>query len=180
MVGRTKSGEFAPLVGALLFALLSGPAWAARTITISTATGGVTVGAGPSMNFGNGNGLGVGTPSTGVTVITGGVTNGALYTSPYNITVSGFAASAQISVTAYVVSNFTHPTILIAKSCQTRVSCTSAGNFTTVSTNSLSPTQVTSSNLANGGTATATVGIFVSAANGSGIGVPKFDTNARI
>lgn len=167
MVGRTKSGGVAPLVGALLL-LLSGPAWAARTITISTATGGVTVGAGPSMNFGNGNGLGVGTPGTGVTVITGGVANGALYTSPYNITVSGFAASAQISVTAYVVSNFTHPTVLIAKSCQTGVSCTSAGNFTTLSTNSLLPTQVTSSNLANGGTATATIGIFVSSTNGSG------------
>ncbi len=153
----------------LALMLLSGVerCWAQRTIQISTAPGGLTVTAGPAMNFGNTNGLGAGTPSTGLSLITTGVANGVLYTTPYNITVSGFTNGHLMSVTAYVSTNFTHPAILAAESCQTGAVCSSAANFVTLSTNVGSPTTITSSSIPNS-TVTATLGIFVSAADGAG------------
>lgn len=168
---RGKSARAIALsIAALALVLLSGieRGWAAPTLTISTATGGLTVSAGPSMNFGNTNGLGAGTPSTGLSLITTGVTNGVLYTTPYNITISGFNNGHLMSVTAYMTTNFTHTAILAAKSCQTGAVCSSAANFVTISTNSGSPTTITSSSIANNSTVTATLGIFVSAADGSG------------
>ena len=85
----------------LALALIIACAWPARlksavTLSLTTGTGGVTIsGTRPNYvaGFGNVNGLGVGTPGAGVTVITTGVTGGALYTSPYNIVISGMNAT---------------------------------------------------------------------------------------
>ena len=168
MVGESLSGRTAWLLATVLAGVLltaHAPAWA--TIQISTATGGLTVSAGPSMAFGNANGLGVGTLTSGLSLLTTGVTNGVLYTTPYNITVSGFQSGHTMSVTAYVRTSFGHPAILVAKSCQVGASCSVAASFTSISSNSGSPTPVTSSNIPNS-TVTASLGIFVSASNGSG------------
>src|SRR5579871_3527774 len=71
---------------------LTNPAEAQNgTFTVSAAPGGITLAAGGggtlSGQFGAMNGLGIGTPGTGVTVIP--LSNGALYITHYQITISG-------------------------------------------------------------------------------------------
>ncbi|HYY69970.1 MAG TPA: hypothetical protein VE734_09565 [Terriglobales bacterium] len=170
MVGRTTSRGAAPLLAALLLSLLGGQAWGAATITVQTSAGGATVaGTAPNfnINLGTVNGLGIGSPGSGVSIITTAVSNGALYTSPYSIFLTGWGSSAAVQVTAYVSTNFAHPAVLVAKSCATNTSCSVSTNFTTVSTSSSSPTLVTSATVPNNSTVTATIGTLVGAVNGA-------------
>lgn len=169
-----KAGLYSAWLLVLLAALgaVSTPAWGATTLKLQTAAGGVTIsGAHPtfSASLGNVNGLGVGTPSAGVTLITAGVSGGALYTTPYNLNISGAPGGSTTSVTAYVSSNFAHPAILILESCPINTSCTTASSFSILSTNAGAPTTVIPTpGVGNNTTNTATLGLFVANTNGAG------------
>jgi len=145
----------------------------AQTLTITTAPGGFTVsGAHPNFNagFGNVNGLGIGTPGTGVSLITSGVSGGALYTTQYNLVVAGalgLGLDAAV-LSAFVSSNFTHPPVLTVQSCYPAAACTSAASFTTLSTNSGAPTTIIAKPGVLNGTYTASLALLVSNVNGSG------------
>jgi len=137
--GTIALSRLSLLIGVLLLAT----PLAKGTLTIATASNGITIsGTHPKFTgtLGNVNGLGVGTPSTGVSVITSGVTGGVLYTTPYLLNVTGVAAN--MYVTAYVSSNFTHTGILTLYSCPINTSCTTFGNFSLLSTVQGSPTTI--------------------------------------
>ena len=110
--------------------------WAASGISLSVTANasGAAILAG-TMTVGNVNGLGVGTASTGISIVSTGVANGVLYTSPYdlNVTLSGSEKNSNVNITAQVTTNFLHPTMLVVKNCQPG-SCNSGGSFTTVPT----------------------------------------------
>jgi len=80
---------------AVLLAVLTGlvtTGHAAVTLNLSSASGGFSiVGSSPNFNSGYGsvNGLGVGMPTTGVSILSSGVTGGVLYTTTYNVVISG-------------------------------------------------------------------------------------------
>jgi hypothetical protein len=137
----------------------------AQTITLATS-GGLTIGgSNPSWSTGFGavNGLGLGTPATGVTVLA--ATNGVLYTTPYGIVVSGASNGSKARVSAYVSTNFTPSAILSVYSCT--ASCSTAANYTAVSTSSATPTDIIPSpGVSSNGTVTAWLGLFVSNQNG--------------
>jgi hypothetical protein len=155
---------------AVLF-LTAAPASEAVTLSLSQASGGVAIsGSSPSFKtgYGNVNGLGVGAPGAGISILTTGVSGGVLYTTPYNIVLSGMAAGNKATVTVYVSSQFAHPTILYLLSCYPSASCTTGGSYTTISTNAGAPTNVIATGVANG-TYTASLALFVSNANGGGI-----------
>ncbi len=65
----------------------------AQHLSIQTASGGVTVSGSYSAGFGNVNGLGAGTAPTGTTLITSGVSGGVLYTTPYDLKITGAGGS---------------------------------------------------------------------------------------
>lgn len=159
-----------PRLSLLIVALLLATPPAKGTLTLQTASGGITIsGAHPNFTgtLGNVNGLGVGSPSTGVSVITAGVTGGALYTTPYVLDVTG--VTANMYVTAYVSKNFTHTAILTLYSCPINTSCTAFSNFSVLSTSSASPTTIIPSpGVGNNTTSTATLGVFVANTNGAG------------
>lgn len=143
----------------------------AQDISFQTATGGVTIsGSKPwHAGFGNVNGLGVGTPPAGTTVITAGVGSGVLYTTPYNIVISGAGGKSPAVVQAYVSTNFAHPSILVLQSCYPNSSCTGAGSYTVLSTSSASPTVVIPQpGITTNSTVTASLALFVSNTDGAG------------
>lgn len=152
----------------LIVALLLVTPLARGTLTIET-DGGITIGGThPAFtgSMGNVNGLGVGTPSTGVSVITTGVTGGVLYTTPYGMHVT---AAGNVGVTAYVSTNFTHPAILTLYSCPINTTCTSFSSFSVLSTSAAAPTTIIPSpGVATGTTSIATLGLFVANSNGAG------------
>lgn len=157
----------------LLLALwiVAPPAAIAQRITLQTASGGFAVtGSRPSFRagFGNLNGLGVGAPGTGISVITQGVSGGVLYKTNYTISVSYATVQSTAVVSAYVSSNFAHPGILAVRTCYPAASCSSAASFTTLSTNSASPTPIIPVAGVSNGTYTASLALFVSNVNGSG------------
>ncbi|MGA3166851.1 MAG: hypothetical protein ABSF14_12135 [Terriglobia bacterium] len=155
----------------LIVAMLLATPLARGTLTLQTAAVGITIG-GTHPNFtgtlGNVNGLGVGTPSTGVSVITTGVPGGVLYTTPYALHVTGVGYN--VYVTAYVSSNFARPTILTLYSCPINTACTTFSNFSVLSTSAAAPTTIIPSpGVGNSSTSTATLGLFVSNANGAAV-----------
>ena len=158
--------------GAFLFCFFlpsCGPA-VAQNLTLATANGGMVIsGGGTSFNggFGNVNGLGIGTPSFGISVTTVGVTGGALYTSPYNLSVAGAGGNNRAVIRAFVSSNFTHPAVLQLESCQAQVSCSAASSFTILPTTSASEIDVIPIPGVLNGTYTADLGLFVSSLNGA-------------
>ncbi len=157
------------LVTALLVAAI--PCCAQQNITLQTAPGGLPIGGtSPSFTsgFGNVNGLGVGTPTAGATVLTAGVSGGVLYTTPYNLVISGMGATDLGTVSAFVSSPFANPSILILKSCYPAAGCGGAGGFTTISLSSVSQTDVIPAPGVSNGTYTAYLGLFVSNTNGAG------------
>jgi hypothetical protein len=134
----------------------------ALQLTLSTATGGVTVNAASdySMNFGNVNGIGVG-PGAGLTVVP--QAGGVIYSTPYTLTpaFSNFMSTTG-TVKVAVSTNFAHSSVL-----SLRTASASAGPYTTISTSVGSPTQIT--NTATTRTVvTPYLGLFVSNVNGSG------------
>jgi len=173
--GKRANAAFAAapvlLSGMVLFAL-DRPAWG-QGISLQTATGGVTFsGSNHNYNsgFGNVNGLGVGTPSAGLTVISAGVTGGVLYATPYNIVITGAGGGNPAAVSVYVRTNFSKSSTLVLKSCYPNASCTSAASYTTISTDSASPTVVIPApGIGSNGTVVASLALFVSNANGSSV-----------
>jgi hypothetical protein len=158
-----------PLLAGLI--LLTTPAQAKVTLSLSQASGGVPIlGASPnySSGLGNVNGLGAGTPGAGITILTAGVASGVLYTTPYNLAISGLPGSHVATVSTHVSANFAHPAILILRSCSPGGACSSAANFITISLNSGVPTALIAAPGVPNGSYTATLGLFVSSANGAG------------
>ena len=138
------------------------------TFTVSAAPGGITfAGAGTthSGQFGTMNALGIGTPSTGVTVIP--LTNGALYLTHYQITISGLPNPHRGAVTAFVNSNFTHPAALIMQSCPSSSACNTSGSFSAISLLAAAPTTVVAAPGISNQTVTAGLAIFVPDNNGA-------------
>ncbi len=150
---------------------LGKPAAAQQGIfTLSSAPGGLafTVGGGGntlSSQFGAMNALGIGTPATGVTVIP--LTNGALYLTHFQLTISNLPNPHRGAVTAFVNSNFTHPAALIVQGCPSTSSCNASGNFSAISTNANAPTTIIPAPGINDQTVTAGLAIFVPDNNGA-------------
>ena len=145
--------------------LAATPAFA-QDITLTTNASGITIGGSPgawSTGFGSVNGLGVGTPGTGQTILS--TTGGKLYSSPYDIVITGSNGSIKAVVTAYVSTNFSHNAILQLYSCLS--TCGSAANYTAMSTNSGSPTDIVPFPGQHNTTVTARLAIFVSSQNGA-------------
>ncbi len=141
------------------------------TLKVSTASGGVTIsGSSPSFSsgYGNVNGLGVGTPTAGLSVLTSGVTGGVLYTTPYNIVLSGLSGD-KAKVTVYVSAQFTHSTTFYLMSCYPSSGCTAAGSYTSIVTTPATPTTIIASPGVANGTYVASLALFVSNADGSGV-----------
>lgn len=137
----------------------------AQTAVFATG-GGITIsGSTPtwSTSFGSVNGFGIGTPGTGQTVMSG--VSGVMYTSPYDIVVSGASGPNKAVVKAYVSTNFVHSAILQMYTCKS--GCTNVNNYTAISLNSASPTDIISSPGANNGSTTRHLGVFVSNQNGA-------------
>jgi len=123
------------LCGMFAWMLLASTLAFAQDITVTTNASGITIGGSPgswSTGFGLVNGLGVGTPGTGQTVLS--TAGGKLYTSPYNIVITGAAGGVKAVVSAYVSTNFVHSSILQVYSCV--ATCANAANYSAVSTNS--------------------------------------------
>jgi hypothetical protein len=116
-----------------------------------------------STDFGSVNGLGI-NPGPNLTVVSGQVANGSLYATPYLLKpqFSGFSSTSNTNVTAYVSTNFAHSTIL-----KLYDSGTSNSGYSAISTNSGSPSTLTSS-VTNGTDITRYLGLYVSNANGAG------------
>jgi len=135
-------------------------------LQLATAASGITItptGASPDYvaSFGNVNGLGV-LPGTGLSVVTGQVSNGSLYATPYTISpaFSGFSTTSGTKITVYS-SGFAHPAVL-----KLYDSGSSGSGYGLISTSSGSPTTITSS-VTNGTSFTRYLGLFVSNSNGS-------------
>jgi len=139
------------------------------TMTVSAAPGGIafTAGGGGSLSgqFGTMNALGLGTPATGVTVIP--LTNGALYLTHYQINISGLPNPHQGAVSAFVNSNFTHPTALIMQSCPSSSTCNASGSFSAISLNAGAPTTVIPAPGISNQTVTVGLAVFVPDNNGA-------------
>ena len=158
----------------LVFVLmgLATPALAQNgTFSLSSAPGGIafTVGGGGntySSQFGVMNALGIGAPSAGVTVIP--LSNGALYFTRYQLTMTGLPNPHLAAVTAFVNSNFTHPAALVMQSCPSNSSCNASGNFSAMSTAAGAPTTVVPAPGINNQTVTAGLGIFLPDNDGAG------------
>ena len=146
-----------------------GPA-VAQNLTLATAAGGMLItGSGKSFNggFGAVNGLGIGSPSFGISVTTVGVTGGALYTSPYNLTVAGAGLRNTAVIKAYVSSNFVNNSVnLDLESCQAQVDCSSASSFTMLPSSQAAEIDVIPIPGVQNGTFTADLGLFVNNQNG--------------
>lgn len=129
------------------------------TLAVASAPGGITLTASGGSRwvgqFGTMNALGIGTPGTGVTVIP--LTNGALYITHYQITVSSLPGGHTADVTGFVNSNFTHPAALILESCPSSSTCNASGNYAAMSLNNGAPTTVVPA----GGNQTVTAGLAV-------------------
>jgi len=177
-ISPRRGASFLRLFRLMLLALVMAclwPAWLGAqftpTLTLSTG-GGVTIsGSHPSFSagFGNVNGLGVGVPSAGVTLLTTGVTGGVMYTTPYNITISGMQTWQHATVSVYASVNFTKPALLILESCYPSSGCTTGASFTTISLSAATPTPIIASPGIKNSTVTASLGLFVANSNGAGV-----------
>jgi len=162
---RRFTSRLGLLIPTAIILVVAVPAARGQSIQLQTASGGITIsGTKPnfSSGFGNVNGLGAGTPPAGLAVISSGVSGGVLYTTPYDIKFSGAGGPNAGTLKVYVVTNFANPATLILKSCYPSASCTSAANYTTISTNAASPTMIIPPPGVGNGTYTASLALFVS------------------
>jgi hypothetical protein len=130
--------------------------------TITPAPGGIPFVVGGntlSGQFGTMNALGIGTPATGVTVIP--LTNGALYITTFQLTITNLPNPHKGAVTAFVNSNFNHPAALIMEACPSNASCNVSGSFSAISTNQNAPTTIIPTPGIADQTVTAGLAIFV-------------------
>jgi len=130
-------------------------------LTLSTATGGVTISpaADFAMNFGNVNGLGIG-PAAGLTTVASA--GGVIYGTPYllNPAFTDFTSTTG-SLSVYASKVFAHPAVLHLDD-----SASSAGPYATISITAGAPTQITT--VAHDRTSvTRYLGLFVSNVNGA-------------
>jgi hypothetical protein len=140
------------------------------TFTLSSAPGEITFNVGGGGNtlsgqFGTMNALGLGTPATGVTVIP--LTNGALYITRFQLTITGLPNPHRGGVTAFVNSNFGHPAALVMESCPSTSTCNAAGNFSAISTNAGAPTTIIPAPGITDQTVTAGLAVFLPDNNGA-------------
>lgn len=154
------------------FLILPGQPAAAQngTFTLSSAPGEITFNVGGGGNtlsgqFGTMNALGLGTPATGVTVIP--LTNGALYITRFQLTITGLPNPHRGGVTAFVNSNFGHPAALVMESCPSTSTCNAAGNFSAISTNAGAPTTIIPAPGITDQTVTAGLAVFLPDNNGA-------------
>jgi hypothetical protein len=152
--------------------LISAPTFLAaqanQTFILQTAPGGASItGTTPSYttSFGNLDALAVGTPAVGVTAIP--VSNGVIYYSAVNFVMGNLNGHHQGIISAYVSSNFTHPTAMILESCASNATCTTSTGYTTLSTSAGSPTTIVPQ-MPENSTTTAYIAIFVPDNNGPG------------
>src|SRR5579864_5408427 len=128
-------------------------------MTLSTATGGLTVtpAADYSMNFGNVNGLGIG-PAAGLTTVS--VAGGKVYSTPYllNPVFTDFT-STTATIKVALTTNFAHPVIL-----QLDDSGNSGGPFAQITPAALQITKTAGDR----SSITRYLGLFVSNTNGAG------------
>jgi hypothetical protein len=163
--------QTAVALAALAVLLFVPAAQAGINLNLNTAPGSITMT--PSGNnyitsFGTMNGLGIGTPSAGVTVIP--LSNGALYYSTFQMTVTGgMAGTHHAYVTAYISTNFAHTAALTLEGCPSSSSCNTSGSFSALSTNVGAPTSVVATpGMLKSQTTTAGLAIFVPENNGAG------------
>jgi len=145
----------------------------AQTLTLSTSGGAVVSGVGPfHSGFGSVNGLGVGTPSAGITLLSNNFTGpggvvGALYTTPYALTVVDGNPNRPSQVTAYITTNFSKPTAVALYTCTVGGACATTGGFVQMSTNVGAQTTIWAGIPAGGGgPSTARLGVWVGDLNG--------------
>jgi hypothetical protein len=156
------------LLHVLILGMVMACGWPARataavTLALQFAPGGIT-----TTSFGNVNGLGVGVPTAGLTLITTGVSGGVVYSTPYELVISGLPGADKATVSIYVSSNFTRPALLVLQSCYPSAGCTAGGAFTTISLSAATPTGIITTAVGNG-TYIANFGLFVSNADGAGV-----------
>lgn len=129
-------------------------------LTLATATSGLTVTPATdfAMNFGNVNALGIG-PGAGLTTVA--AAGGIIYSTPYllNPVFTDFASTTG-SISAYVSTNFAHPTILKLEDASA-----STGPYTAISTTAATPTPMTTT-AADRSSITRHLGLFVANTNG--------------
>jgi len=145
------------------------PAYTAVNLKLGSA-GGLTltaVGGNYTAAFGTMNALGVGAPSAGLTVIK--LSNGALYYTPYQLSVTGGLSGTDTAyVTAYLSANFLHSAALVVESCPSTSGCNASGNYSAMSTNLLSHTPVVPQpGMPKNSPATAGIAIFLPDNNGA-------------
>ena len=176
--GQSHGGVCGPLLclsrtALIILVLISWPSclWAGADVDLVQVAGGVpiaSVGGGASFqtSFGTLNALGIGTPSAGVTVIP--LSTGTLYITTFGIFPhGGLPGGHNVIVTAYVSTNFGHPSALIVESCPTTSTCSGSGQFSVMSTNVGAQTSVAPApGIPKGTTATAGLAIFVPDNNG--------------
>ncbi len=132
----------------------------AVSLTLATATGGLTVtpASDYAMNFGNVNGLGIG-PGAGLTVVS--AAGGVIYSTPYLLQpVFTDFTSSTATIKVFVSTNFVHTAAL-----QLRDASASAGPFTAIGTTAATARQITAA-AANRSSITRFVGLFVANING--------------
>ena len=157
----------AALIVLVLILVPAEQGWAATTLTISQAPGGIAFsGTGPYLSqFGTMNALGIGTPPSGVSVIA--LSTGALYFTPYRLT-SSVNGNHTLTVSVVIKNNFTHSAALVLQSCPSSSTCNTSGAFANMSTTT--PVTVMPAT-ANGNapvTVTAGLGIFIPDNDGAG------------
>jgi hypothetical protein len=157
-----------PAAGVFASLCIAGTPVFGQDITVGTNVSGITIaGTKPSWTTGFGavNGMGLGTPGTNQTILTPGGGGGVLYTSPYNIVVTGVSGTHKAVVRAAVTTNFVHTLVLQVYACSS--SCTNAGNYAALSTNVGAPTDIIPSPGSNNATVVRYLGIFVGNQNGA-------------
>lgn len=166
-----RPGKFGSLLRPLrsfllaLFLACVWPAWVTAAVTLNVYTDPAGI---QTTSFGNVNGLGVGVPAAGLTVITAGVAGGVLYSTPYDLVISGLPVGHTATVTVAVNPNFTKSTLLKLESCYPNAGCTNGGAFTTVSLIPAAPTGIITTGVGNG-TYVANFAVWVSNADGAGV-----------
>jgi hypothetical protein len=96
------------------------------------------------------------------------VAGGAIYMTTYRLTVSGLPKPHTAVATAYVSTNFAHPTALIMESCLSTSACNTDTDYSVMSTSSAAPTTVIAPPGIPDSTVTAGLAIFVPDNNGAG------------
>ena len=156
----------AALIVLVLISVLAEPSWAATSLTVSQAPGGISFsGIGPYLSqFGTMNALGIGTPASGVSVIA--LSTGALYFTPYKLT--GTANGNHIlTISALIKTNFTHPAALVLQSCPSTSTCNTSGAFSNMSTTTAVTVMPPTANNNQPVTVTAGLGVFIPDNNGA-------------